>query len=157
MLFHTLGFILNFLIWRMEASPIAPLVSTALNVLAPHGTIFYRVLVPRGAVRVVSKNTSSIRAARDGFRVLRLVEGVDHPVHRQRRAAADRPPGHGEVLHHAGVARSLSSLPQQGEGTTAVWPASSISSSLRPSASRRPEVLQVRFVVARPWKSLPCR
>ena len=38
----------------------------------------------------------------------RLVEGVGNPVHRRRRAAAGRPPGHGELLHHAGVARSRS-------------------------------------------------
>ena len=36
-----------------------------------HTELLFIVLVPRGAVHVIPKNKSSIRAARDGFRVLR--------------------------------------------------------------------------------------
>ena len=41
----------------------------------------------------VPKNALPIKAAQDGFRSLRLVEGVDHPVNRWRRVAAGCPLG----------------------------------------------------------------
>ena len=98
-----------------DASPIAPLVSTVLQVLAPHGTTVYRVLVPRGAVRVVPKNASSIRAARGGFRVLRLVVWLRALVI-QYTGGAVRPP-----VTLLDIARSRSGVARccHGEGPSA--------------------------------------
>ena len=67
----------------------------------------HRALVPRCAACAVPKKSPFIKSVQDGFRALRLAEGVDHgPLNRWRRAAEGCPPGFlgfGRRPHRAGL------------------------------------------------------